>query len=91
MDEKIGTLLTDGPHRDRFIPEEAVKKYSSVLIDRRWREDLGWIYIPLFENMINDTLRQNPDAKYISRFTNEFVLVKTETAGGEYLGKGEKP
>ena len=77
-DEKIGTLLTDGPGKDRFLPEKTIEKYSSYMVDTRWKEDRGFIYIPLYENMIKDTLRQNPDAKYIARFTNDFVLVKME-------------
>lgn len=79
-DEKIGTLWTDGPRRDRFFPEEAIKKYWDIMIDPKWKEvkDTGWIYIPIFENMIRDTMRQNPNAKYIARFTNEFVLVKMD-------------
>ncbi len=79
-DEKIGTLLTDGPGRDRFFPEEAIQHHYDIMILPEWKsvKDTGWIYIPLFENMIRDTLRQNPNAKYIARFTNEFVLVRQE-------------
>lgn len=66
-DERIGTLLTDGPRRDRFLPEEAAKKYETFFIDPRWCKDMGWTYIPLYENMISDTMRMNPDAKVIAR------------------------
>ena len=80
MDEKIGTLITDGPRRDRFFPEEAIKHHNDIMILPEWKtvKDTGWIYIPLFENMIRDIKRQNPNAKYIARFTNEFVLVRQE-------------
>ena len=80
MDEKIGTLITDGPRRDRFFSEEAIKKHNDIMIRPEWKtmKDTGWIYIPLFENMIRDTMRQNPNATYIARFTNEFVLKKME-------------
>ena len=80
MDEKIGTLLTDGPRRDRFFPEETIKKHNDIMICQEWKEvkDTGWIYIPLFENMIRDTMRQKPNAKYIARFTNEFVLIRQD-------------
>lgn len=81
-DEKIGTLLTDGPRRDRFFPDESIKRHYDIMIRPEWKnvKDTGWIYIPLFENMIRDTLRQNPNAKYIARFTNDFVLEKVEDA-----------
>lgn len=78
MNEKIGTLLTDGPRRDRFLLDKAIEKYKNVLFDPRWKEDMGWTYILLWENMIQDTMRQDPNAKYIARFTNEFVLGKVQ-------------
>lgn len=79
-DEKIGVLLTDGEKRDRFFPEEAIRKCNDMTILPAWKEgkDTGWIYIPIFENMIRDTMRQNPNAKYIARFTNDFVLIKKD-------------
>lgn len=79
-DEYIGTLLCDGPKRDRFFPAEAIRKYNDIMIHPTWKEvsDTGWIYIPIFENMIRDTMRQNPNAKHIARFTNNFVLVKLD-------------
>lgn len=80
MDKKIGTLLADGSKRERFFPEEAICECSDIMILPEWKtvQDTGWIHIPLFENMIRDTMRQNPNAKYIARFTNEFVLVKVD-------------
>ena len=79
MDEKIGTLITDGERRDRLFPLETIRKCNEIVIRPEWKnvKDTGWVYIPIFENMIRDTMRQNPNAKYIARFTNEFVLVKT--------------
>lgn len=81
-DEKIGILITDGPRRDRLLPEEAIKHHNDIMIRPEWKtvKDTGWIDIPLFENMIRDTLRQNPNAKVIARFTNDFVLVKQDEA-----------
>lgn len=72
-DEKIGILLTDGPRRDWFIPEESGRRDYFI---PGWTGDNGWTYIPLFENMIRDTLRIKPEATHIARFTNDFVLVR---------------
>ena len=49
-DEKIGTLITGGPKRDRFFPEEAIKQHNDIMIRPEWKttKDTGWIYIPLF-------------------------------------------
>ena len=50
------------------------------MIHPEWKtvNDTECTHIPLFENMIQDIMHQNPTAKYIFGFTNDYVLVKMD-------------